>query len=361
MNDITAPLRQNEKAILGLRGLYEKYGYKKYKMSKFENYDLYLENKSFLASEKIVTFTDPKGKLMALKPDITLSIIKNAPRDLCGTYKVYYCENVYRAGAASGDSQIKEIMQVGIELIGNVDVYSEGEVLTLAAKSLKGISQNSIIGISHMGLISALISEAGLSGETASKAVKAFADRNIQGLSVLAGDRAEKLVRLATLYGPLSKAVPQLKDICSGDAFDRAVAELEALSAVLSAMGEEDSFVLDFSVSNDMNYYNGITFQGFIDGVPRHVLSGGRYDALVHKMGLKADAIGFAVYPDILERFAESEREADVDVLLVYSKEYDAASVASCIMKIQSDGKKVCAMPEGSNCCPTYKEIVRLG
>ena len=45
-------------------------------MNKFENYELYLENKSFLASENIVTFTDPSGKLLALKPDITLSILK---------------------------------------------------------------------------------------------------------------------------------------------------------------------------------------------------------------------------------------------------------------------------------------------
>ena len=121
MNDITAPLRQDEKAVLLLRNLYEQYGYKKYKMSKFENYELYLENKSFLASEKIVTFTDPRGKLLALKPDITLSIVKNAPKEIEGTYKVYYDENVYRAGAA-GDDNIKEIMQVGIELIGIVEV-----------------------------------------------------------------------------------------------------------------------------------------------------------------------------------------------------------------------------------------------
>ena len=61
MNDITATLRQDENAIFTLRSLYEKYGYKKYKMSKFEQYDLYLENKSFLSSDKIVTFPDHRG------------------------------------------------------------------------------------------------------------------------------------------------------------------------------------------------------------------------------------------------------------------------------------------------------------
>ncbi|MBO5196675.1 MAG: ATP phosphoribosyltransferase regulatory subunit [Clostridia bacterium] len=359
MNDITAPLRQDEKAVLLLRNLYEQYGYKKYKMSKFENYELYLENKSFLASEKIVTFTDPRGKLLALKPDITLSIVKNAPKEIEGTYKVYYDENVYRAGAA-GDDNIKEIMQVGIELIGNVDLYSEGEVLTLAARSLKSISENSIIGISHMGLISALISEAGLEGESASKAGKALADKNVHSLRELCGERSEKLEKLAMLYGPLDKAIDELKRVCNTESCKAAIAELEELTKVLFAMGEADTFVLDFSVSNDMNYYNGITFQGFIDGIPRHVLSGGRYDALVRKTGLDADAIGFAVYPDILERFNTGERGFDVDVLLVYDKNADASEIAKAVEKIKSRGKKVCAMPDASNCRPTYKELVRF-
>ncbi len=359
MNDITSPLRQDEKAVLALRNLYEQYGYKKYKMGKFENYELYLENKKFLASEKIVTFTDPRGKLLALKPDITLSIIKNAPKEIDGTYKVYYNENVYRAGNR-GDDNIKEIMQVGIELIGEVDLYSEGEVLTLAARSLKSISENSIIGISHMGLISSLISEAELKGEAATKAGKALADKNVQALKELCGEKSEKLECLATLYGPLDKTVNEVKKICCSDKCQAAVEELEGLSKVISAMGEEDSFVLDFSVSNDMNYYNGITFQGFIDGIPRHVLSGGRYDSLVRKTGLDADAIGFAVYPDILERFNSTERGFDVDVLLVYGENADAAHVAAAVEKIKSRGKKVCAMPEKSNCQPSYKELVRF-
>ncbi len=359
MNDITSPLRQDEKAVLALRNLYEQYGYKKYKMSKFENYELYLENKKFLASEKIVTFTDPRGKLLALKPDITLSIVKNAPRELDGVYKVYYNENVYRTGSR-GEDNIKEIMQVGIEAIGNIDLYSEGEVLTLAARSLKSISENSIIGISHMGLISALIKEAGLKGENAAKAGKALADKNVHSLRELCGDKAGKLERLATVYGPIEDAVSKIEDICDCDCCRKAVAELKALIGVLVAMGEADAFVLDFTVSNDMNYYNGITFQGFIEGISRHVLSGGRYDALVRKTGLCADAIGFAVYPDILERYAKSERECDVDVLLLYDKDADAVAVARAVEKIKSRGKKICAMPIGSNCQPTYKELVQF-
>lgn len=48
-------LKSDEKAMLGLRSLYRKYGYCQYKMSKFEEYDLYVRNKDFLVSDSIIT------------------------------------------------------------------------------------------------------------------------------------------------------------------------------------------------------------------------------------------------------------------------------------------------------------------
>ena len=70
-------MRTEEKVIFALRELYSKYGYAQFKMSKFEEYDLYVKNKDFLVSDSVITFNDTNGKLLALKPDVTLSIIKN--------------------------------------------------------------------------------------------------------------------------------------------------------------------------------------------------------------------------------------------------------------------------------------------
>ena len=61
----------------GKGGLFEQRGYRRYRMSNFEAYDLYRENKNFLESEGIITFTDASGRLMALKPDVTMSIVKH--------------------------------------------------------------------------------------------------------------------------------------------------------------------------------------------------------------------------------------------------------------------------------------------
>ena len=106
MND--SPIRRpDERAGLLLRELYRRHGYQSYRMSKFEPYDLYARNKSFLVSENILTFTDTDGRLMALKPDVTLSIIKNIQPSGQALEKVYYHENVYRTSpAAAGYREI---------------------------------------------------------------------------------------------------------------------------------------------------------------------------------------------------------------------------------------------------------------
>ena len=87
---------KTEQTVNRLRSLYKRYGYKKYKMSRFETYDFYLENRDFLQSEHVITFTDLRGRLMALKPDVTLSIVKNAAGEKSELQKYFYHENVFR-------------------------------------------------------------------------------------------------------------------------------------------------------------------------------------------------------------------------------------------------------------------------
>ena len=115
-------LRNDELASYELRNLYKTFGYSQYKVGRFEEYDLYAHNKSFLVSENILTFTDTDGKLMALKPDITLSIVKNIPCEKENIHKLYYNENVYRT--APDSHGFKEIMQTGLECIGKIDLYA---------------------------------------------------------------------------------------------------------------------------------------------------------------------------------------------------------------------------------------------
>ena len=151
-------LPKEETAVLAMRSLYESFGYTKYKMSKFEDYDLYRDNKQFLPKGEIITFSGRDGRLLALKPDVTLSIVKNSRDDLSTVQKLYYNENVYRGM----DGEHREIMQVGLECIGEIDLYSTCEVIRLAKKSLQIICENSILDISHGAFVNGLLDAAGL-------------------------------------------------------------------------------------------------------------------------------------------------------------------------------------------------------
>ena len=129
-----------------LRDLYAGYGYAPFRVRKFEDYDLYAENKRFLQSHRVLTFTDTDGRLKALKPDITLSIVKSTTGG--DVRKVFYHENVYRE-PRPGDG-FCEIPQMGLECIGALTGYDVGEVVMLAARSLDALSERWVLSVSHI-------------------------------------------------------------------------------------------------------------------------------------------------------------------------------------------------------------------
>ena len=140
------------------------------------------------------------------------------------------------------------------------------------------------------------------------------------------------------------------------DAYD----ELEALYNNLSLYGLVEKLYIDFSIVNDMNYYDGIIFKGFINGIFDSVLSGGRYDRLMEKFGKKTEAIGFAVYLDRLERYAADTDVYDVDVLVLYDNTTDVQKIIDTVEQFKADGKTVRAANLLDKSV-SYKKLVRIG
>jgi len=355
-------LRNDEKAVFALRSLYEKYGYAQFKMSKFEEYDLYVRNKDFLVSDNIITFTDTNGKLMALKPDVTLSIIKSSDDATGYTQKVYYNENVYRV--AKSTASFKEIMQVGLECIGRIDTYSIFEVLSLAAESLKIISEDFMLDISHMGVIADMMKDLSLDRESEREIIKCMGEKNAHGIleicerNGVCEEKAKRIAALTSIYGSLKDVKEKLTEIV-GDGGKEALDELLCVANLLDARGYGDRLHIDFSVINDMGYYNGIVFKGFINSIPEGILSGGQYDKLMKKMNKKSRAIGFAVYPDFLERLDEDTKDYDIDTLILYDDNSDLSVLTNAIKMMTEGGKSASAQRE----IPPklkYKQLLKL-
>ena len=335
-------LKGEERVVMALRSLYRSYGYRTYRMSRFEEYDLYAGYKDFLVSGNMITFTDTDGKLMALKPDVTLSIVRSLKDSGSRVSRICYDENVYRVSDRSGT--FREIMQAGLECIGEIGLVELSEVAVLAQKSLKTISGKCMLTISHMGIIERILNE--ISSEEASeKAVEALSSRNRPRLTALAKEYPDcagafgKLAELSSLTGSNGEV---LSDLRAMGADEELVSELES---VVSAL-DEDAVRIDFSVMGGMKYYNGIIFRGYVEGVPVPVLSGGQYDRLMRRMGKHSGAIGFAVYMDPLERMLQAGSEYDVDTVLLYSDGDDMKNVLEKADSLRSGNRSVMTLRE---------------
>lgn len=334
-------------------------GYERYRMNKFEPYDLYLEHRGFLRDNAVISFTDPRGRLMALKPDVTMSIVKNASVD-AAVERLFYIENVFRV--PPGGSEFAEIAQMGLECLGcdsgRVQSDVDAEVVALACRTLDVCGGRSRLAVSHMGFLSALLDACLLEDEPREQALRCIRLKNAAGLADVlreAGAPSESqdvLLGALAVSSPLSSAVEFLKARPLSRVALEAVEALEALVKRLVASGEEpcaieadpdatrkpdtageepcamrkepdafpvaagaaaggrgvsegkppaprleaDRLFFDLSLVGEAGYYTGLAFQGYIEGLPRAVLAGGRYDGLMEKVGRSQGAAGFALY-----------------------------------------------------------------
>jgi len=343
--------KNEEQAGFALKSLYRRYGYIPYKMSRFEEYDLYVRNKDFLVSDQIITFSDRGGRLLALKPDVTLSIVKNAPEQSGVVQKVYYHENVYR--------DYREIPQAGLECVGDLEDYEIAEVVLLAAKSLQLLGGPWMLDISHMGLLAAVLEDSGLSREAQKQVMEYLHRKNFHQLKALCVHQPvwEKLSAIAACRGG-REALEQLDTVLTTDGEQQALGQLKGLWKILEASGCADSVRLDFSVGNNMRYYSGVVFRGYLEGIPASVLSGGQYDKLPWKMGRNAKAIGFAVYLDLLQNRNREEDAFDVDTLILHDGSADPLVLTAAAEEAAKQGTVLVTreLPKARN----WKQLLRL-
>lgn len=356
-------LKGEEKIILSLRSLYSKYGYLPYKMNKFEEYDLYAKNKDFLVSDSVITFTGTNGKLLALKPDVTLSIIKNATEEKGTKNKVFYSENVYRI--SGGTREYKEIMQMGLECIGDIDLYDTYEVISLAKNSLESISSDFVLEISHMGVVSGVLSKITGDEEFCKKALECIEKKSTHTLLDLCQQYniskpdAEAICSLASLYGTPDSVLEKLSLLEKSYDISEYTSELKEIWSLLEDDTNSDKIRFDFSIVNDMNYYNGIVINGFINGICECVLFGGNYDKLLYKMGKKCSGVGFAIYTDLLSSLNERPSEYDVDTLVIYNESTSPKKLKETVDSLILEGKSVSAQKSAPNKL-RYKEKIDI-
>ncbi len=342
-------LRKSEHTAYLLRSLYESRGYRNFRMGKFEEYNFYLDHRDFLNSAQIITFTDLNGKLMALKPDVTMSIVKNTRATAEIPERLYYSESVYRLSREV--REYKEIFQVGIEYIGTVTPYTDIELIDLALKSLALIEEEYVLDISHMGFLTGFFSAIDAPAEAKKALMRCLESKNSHELITIAREygigsaKIAPLEQLIRISGPMETALNEARLLAVNTAMRDALYELETLYSVFASAGNAQALRLDFSITNDSNYYNGLIFRGFVNSVPRAVLSGGRYDLLLKRMGKEnLQAIGFGISFDEIDRYFKQPAQNRYDAILLYDKDTDLLSLYEAVERLTKQNLRVCAL-----------------
>ncbi|MCI8897093.1 MAG: ATP phosphoribosyltransferase regulatory subunit, partial [Lachnospiraceae bacterium] len=202
--------------------------------------------------------------------------------------------------------KLKEVTQMGAELIGDDSVQADAEMIAMTIEALyhAGLSDFQI-SIGNLEYFKGICAEAGLDEETELELRELISGKNYFGAEeLLEGvhvDRKDKelLLQVSDLFGTaaiLHDAKHAVDNKRSRNAIDR----LEKVYQVLCEYGVEKYVSFDLGMLSKYNYYTGIIFKGFTYGIGDAIVKGGRYDGLLHRFGKDAPAIGFMIVVDDL-------------------------------------------------------------
>lgn len=257
---------------------------------------------------------DSDGRLLMLRPDLTLPVARLAATRLdagAAPLRLRYAAPVVRE-QDSLRGQPRQFTQMGVELIGGDGASAEAEVVALLAEALEALS----VGSWRIVCGSVAPIEAALAACAPSESFRERA-RELVHASDLVG--LDELVASAGLPDACARAIGGIPRVGGGpEALDevdalleragvgkgaRGVGELRALVASLAGTPAEGRLAFDFSIVNSFDYYTGLIFKAYRDGVAASLASGGRYDSVLANLGVPGcAACGFALS---LERLQE--------------------------------------------------------
>ena len=344
MKNYIKNMSKKDLVLLNIRKMYDSYGYKKISLPSFEEYDLYNENKDFI-DRNVLTVMSPNGKLLALRPDITLSVAKKVSKDQSLKYsKIYYQENTYNLTKYVG---YEEDEQLGIELIGKESTFLDFEIINLAVKSLDIINKKSMIVLSHAGFISSVFENFDLEYEIKEQILDCINRKNSHDIQKILkrnehiSENVKKLIyKIPELSGNLENIEKELLKYEINGNTKKILSELKQLNSLLMKFYKKSKIIFDFSVVKNLNYYNGIILQGYIEGFPNVILTGGRYDKLFEKFGVDTGAVGFAILTDGLKGYYKDTDKKDFEVLIAYDNS-DFEKLVEIVNDFQKKGLRV--------------------
>jgi len=242
------------------------------------------------------------GYMLAFPPDITPQIARvfatrmhNAPLPQRLSYS---CRVLRHTEQQAGKD--REIFQSGVELIGQSGPQADAEMIAMALECLSTLqAPQYTIDIGQVEFYRGVLDALNLTSAEISSLHTSILHKDISGLKQrleqlpLTTARCEEIMALPRLFGG-KEVLDRAADVVTNDRSKKALDNLHKTLQILDFYAADNHITIDLGELRGLDYYTGITFQGFLSGFGKAVCLGGRYDHLTGIYGCSAPATGFA-------------------------------------------------------------------
>ncbi len=333
------------------------YGYQDIQTPTFEFFDVFSKEIGTTPSKELYKFFDKEGNTLVLRPDFTPSMARCAAKyfmDEDIPIRFCYVGNTF-TNTTSLQGKLKEVTQMGAELISDGSVEADGEMIAMVVESLLVAGLNNFqISIGEVEYFKGICDQAGLDEQTEYELREFISGKNIFGAQELLegrgiADSYSNMLLKVTDYFGTAEVLKEAKGLVSNTRSLMAIDRLEKLHHVLCEYGVEKYVSFDLGMLSKYNYYTGIIFKAYTYGVGEPIVKGGRYDHLLGYFGKEAPAVGFVVVIDDLMSALESQKAGMEIVDDLQYLTYNASNYESRLSEakdLRRNGKKVALIPE---------------
>lgn len=287
-----------------VRGVFQGHGFHEVSTPTFEYLDVFNNKKVVLEQEEMFKLIDPSGRILVLRPDVTVPIarmvstnMKAAPKPL----KLFYISDVYRVNQTQSTNQ-REFTQAGVEVIGVNNAEADGEIIAVAVEALLSSGLEDFrIDIGQVGFFESIIDEIDISGVDKKRVRNFIQHKNLVAVEEFLDSRGingrykDLLLSIPVLYGEVEEVLERAREFQLNNGATKALDEIEEVYQIVKEYGFKQYVSVDLGMVNEFLYYTGIIFKGFTRDLGYIICSGGRYDSLYEEYGDPCPATGFAI------------------------------------------------------------------
>lgn len=334
------------------------YGYQDIQTPTFEFFDVFSREIGTTPSRELYKFFDKEGNTLVLRPDFTPSIARCAAKyymDEDIPIRFCYVGNTF-TNTSSLQGKLKEVTQMGAELIGDGSPEADGEMIAMVVESLLCAGLKDFqVSIGQMEYFKGICAEAGLDEETEAKLREFISGKNLFGAEELLTGKgisqscAQMLLKVTEHFGSV-QILEEARKLAGNERSLKAICRLEKLYHVLCEYGVERYVSFDLGMLSKYYYYTGVIFKVYTYGVGEPIVKGGRYDNLLRHFGKEAPAIGFAVVIDDLLAALERQKAGPVITKKPVRLTYHASNYEQQLAKakeLRAQGQETVLIPMG--------------